>query len=120
MAGRKAGQGSKWIRPDRRLAIYLRDGHRCAYCGRTETTMTLDHVVPCHLGGENGSDNLVTCCLSCNSSKRALTLRAFLAARRADGHDTTGIARRIRRQTRKSLTSYRADAKALLAARKAA
>ena len=28
-----AANGSKWIRPDKRLAIYLRDGLACAWCG---------------------------------------------------------------------------------------
>ena len=28
-----ATNGSKWIRPEKRMAIYLRDGLACVYCG---------------------------------------------------------------------------------------
>ena len=64
-----ATNGGKWIRPDKRLAIYLRDGLACAYCGATmeqgDTFLTLDHVVPPELGGSNAPSNLVCCCRSC-------------------------------------------------------
>ena len=61
--GRIKGQGSKWIRPVKRLAIYARDGFACVFCGATMeqgARLTLDHVVPCLLGGDNKENNLVT------------------------------------------------------------
>lgn len=76
--------GSKWIRPEKRLAIYIRDGWDCVYCrtvfplGRD---LTLDHIVPRSLGGGNDAANLVTCCLSCNSSRQDAPLRPKHLAR---------------------------------------
>jgi 5-methylcytosine-specific restriction endonuclease McrA len=104
-AGRKAGQGSNWIRRAKRLAIYARDDHRCVYCGRDLSTevATLDHVRPCELGGDNEATNLVTACLSCNSAKRDLPLAEFLATLADRGVDTQTVAAAIRRQTRRVL-----------------
>jgi len=106
MAGRKAGQGSKWIRPEKRAKIYTSDGHACCYCGRSiyehaDIVLTLDHVLPCELGGENVATNLVTCCLSCNSSKRDLPLAAFLQVLADRGIDPTSIRKSIRNATRR-------------------
>ena len=65
-------QGSKWIRREKRLAIYLRDGMACAWCGmgiEDEIKLTLDHLIPHIHGGSNEATNLVTSCLTCNSSR---------------------------------------------------
>lgn len=67
-------QGSKWIRKDRRLALYLRDEFRCAYCERDlrdarREEVTLDHLIPRCEGGGNENANLVTACLRCNSQR---------------------------------------------------
>lgn len=75
MAG-NGGNGSKWIRKDKRLAIVLRDGVQCVYCGRDlrgaePREVTLDHLLPRCAGGTNEATNLVTACLSCNSSRGA-------------------------------------------------
>lgn len=116
---RKRNQGSKWIRPERRLAIYHRDGFCCAYCGggaEQGVLLTLDHVVACELGGGNESENLVTACLSCNSSKQDLTTREWFAALRDRGIDTAKVGPRIRRLTAKPIN--KAAGKALAAARK--
>ena len=68
-------QGSKWIRPEKRLALYIRDGFQCAYCGSslknaTPADVTLDHLVPRCAGGNNEATNLITACRSCNSSRQ--------------------------------------------------
>lgn len=66
------GQGMNWIRPVKRLAIYLRDGLACAYCGEgveAGAKLTLDHLKPHSQGGCNCESNLVTCCHKCNSSR---------------------------------------------------
>lgn len=60
----------RWIRPSLRAAIYERDGHACLHCGATEN-LSLDHIHPYSLGGEDTFDNLQTLCRPCNSRKGA-------------------------------------------------
>lgn len=48
--------------------IFIRDGHKCVYCGSTKS-LTLDHVVPKSKGGKDSWYNLVTACQKCNSIK---------------------------------------------------
>lgn len=67
--------GSKWIRVERRLAIYLRDGFTCCYCGKDlrqepPAAVTLDHLRPRSAGGTNESTNIITACHSCNSTRQ--------------------------------------------------
>ena len=119
MKGRKAGMGSKWIRTDKRLALYLRDGCACAYCGTPvlpKADATLDHVLACELGGTNHESNLVTACLSCNSAKGAMPMRQWLGHLANKGVDTAAIPARIRDLTSRNLKAYRADARARIAA----
>jgi len=61
-----------WITPERREAIYRRDGYLCAYCGRDlslepASRRSLDHLEAGHTDHRN--ENLVTCCLGCNGGK---------------------------------------------------
>lgn len=67
----RKGRSSKWITPVRRMAIYLRDGFSCGYCGTDLTGappagVTLDHLVPRAGGGTHASTNLITACAGCN------------------------------------------------------
>lgn len=112
--------GSSWVRKEKRLALYHRDGFSCIYCGESAddgAALSLDHVTPRELGGTHEATNLITSCVSCNSSRRDLSLRAFFVILRDKGIDTTGLAAKIRRQTRKSLDMK--AGRALLAARRA-
>lgn len=43
-------------------------GNQCAYCGSKEE-LTLDHVHPKTLGGQDISRNVVCACRECNASK---------------------------------------------------
>lgn len=54
----------------------------CAYCGKPSTDV--DHIVARARGGTFGSENLTGACESCNSSKQARPLLAFLILRRID------------------------------------
>jgi hypothetical protein len=77
------GQGMNWIRPVKRLAIYLRDGFACCYCGEgieAGSRLTLDHVKPHSKGGVNHERNLVTACLRCNSARGNRSLASFAVA----------------------------------------
>src|SRR5262245_64074265 len=80
LAERRDWNGMNWIRQEKRLAIYLRDGLACAYCGEgieDGAVLTLDHVVP---RGGNEKENLVTACLRCNSARGKRNVAEFIRA----------------------------------------
>lgn len=52
-----------------RRNILKRDGHKCAYCGRGDLPLTIDHVIPKSKGGDESWENLVAACLPCNNKK---------------------------------------------------
>jgi len=54
-----------------RKNIFFRDRNRCQYCGGRFSTsdLNLDHVVPLSRGGKSTWDNVVCCCVRCNSRK---------------------------------------------------
>lgn len=52
-----------------RKNILRRDSFKCAYCGRGDLPLTLDHVIPKARGGDDSWENLVTACIKCNNSK---------------------------------------------------
>jgi hypothetical protein len=66
--------GTKWIRPEKRIRIYARDGWRCLWCGRArhelDEPLTLDHFLSRDAGGSNDASNLLTACFPCNSKRR--------------------------------------------------
>lgn len=55
-----------------RTNVYLRDRHRCQYCGErgTPRELTLDHVHPRSRGGTTSWRNVVVSCVRCNVEKR--------------------------------------------------
>ena len=63
--------------PLNRMKIFERDNYTCHYCGDkvTEDNVTLDHLIPRSKGGDNSRENLVTCCLECNSIKGGRTFQ---------------------------------------------
>ncbi|MGD2155865.1 MAG: HNH endonuclease [Anaerolineales bacterium] len=73
----RLGRMVKRPRPRVRLTkreVFRRDGFACQYCGKKAAHLTLDHVVPKHLGGTLSWDNLVTACAACNHRKGGRTL----------------------------------------------
>lgn len=112
-------QGSKWIRPERRLAIYLRDGLACIWCGASieeGALLSLDHVKPHVNGGGNENGNLVTCCKTCNSSRGSRPVATFAKVVASYlGVDAKGIIQRVRNATRRNVDL--AEAKAMIARR---
>ncbi len=58
-----------------RRNIFLRDGHRCQYCGKRFSTprLSLDHVLPKSRGGADTWENIVCACLKCNVDKGGRT-----------------------------------------------
>lgn len=64
-------------RPSVRLTkreILRRDEFVCQYCGQTAGYLTVDHIMPRHLGGDYSWENLVTACPACNHRKGGRTL----------------------------------------------
>lgn len=114
-------QGSKWIVPARRLALYLRDGMACVYCGsgvEDGIQLSLDHLKCDVNGGSNKSSNLATCCKKCNSSRGSRSVAEFCrvtAAYLNHGADAKTIERHVRACAKRSVPI--AEAKELLARR---
>lgn len=50
-----------------RKAVFLRDNHRCQYCGKAAENV--DHVQPRSRGGKHTWDNVVAACRRCNGRK---------------------------------------------------
>jgi len=61
----KNGSTSKWRKL--RQVVLNRDGC-CQRCG-TEDNLTVDHIVPRTLGGDDSLSNMEVLCGKCNSSK---------------------------------------------------
>ena len=101
--------GMNWIRQEKRLAIYLRDGLACVYCAESVedgAMLTLDHL-KCHSrGGSNGAANLVTACKRCNSSRGTRSVRAFcrsVALYLNHGVEADAIERHVRNSSRRTI-----------------
>jgi 5-methylcytosine-specific restriction endonuclease McrA len=52
-----------------RREVFRRDNYTCQYCGKYSLNLTIDHVIPRHLGGRHIWSNVVTACASCNHRK---------------------------------------------------
>jgi 5-methylcytosine-specific restriction endonuclease McrA len=66
----------KWLyrpAPWHRGGVFIRDGHRCAYCSAKATT--IDHILPRSRGGEWSWLNCVAACQACNGKKGNRTPR---------------------------------------------
>jgi hypothetical protein len=115
------GQGMNWLRPEKRLAIYLRDGLACCYCCagiEDGTVLTLDHLTPHSQGGSNDATNLATACRRCNSSRGNRPVAEFcdaVAGYLNHGVAGTQILAHLTTTTQRPLDV--AGAKALIAAR---
>ena len=59
------------VLPFNRKNVYIRDGGKCMYCGRKVSLsgFSFDHVIPQSRGGKTSWENIVICCLRCNSQK---------------------------------------------------
>ena len=117
-------QGMNWIRQEKRLAIYLRDGLACCYCGdevAKGAQLTLDHIRPHKKGqwkgkGENEATNLVTACSRCNSARGSKTIPAFaryVATNIDRRRNPDNIVAHVRACSRRALP--KAEAKAMVA-----
>lgn len=116
-------QGMNWIRQEKRLAIYLRDGCACVWCSAAledGVQLTLDHVIPHVKGGDNHATNLVTACKHCNDSRGARPAPRFakvVAAYIDHGIAAKQILRHVRDCQKRSLALPMLEAKGLMSAR---
>lgn len=53
--------------PLNRRAVFVRDNHRCQYCGAAAEN--IDHVIPRSRGGSHTWENVVAACQPCNAKK---------------------------------------------------
>jgi 5-methylcytosine-specific restriction endonuclease McrA len=116
-------RGMNWITQHKRLAIYMRDGMACVWCGsgvETGVTLTLDHLRPANgkHKADNRSRNLVTSCATCNMSrgKRSMLRFAETVAEKT-GQESAEVLRRIARHRERSLRKYLKDANEQIAER---
>lgn len=58
-----------------RRNVFARDGYRCQYCGGRfdPDELTFDHIVPRSRNGQTNWENIVCCCIYCNSKKGGRT-----------------------------------------------
>lgn len=55
--------------------VMVRDGFKCAYCGKEGKRLTIDHIIPKVKGGKSTFENTVTSCKPCNNKKGHKTCR---------------------------------------------
>ena len=121
-------KGMNWIRQEKRLAIYIRDGLCCCYCGKgveDGVRLSLDHVMPDVNGGDNSASNLTTACLDCNTRRGNMTLedwcRKFTRKRNGLKRGKKLSAAKLQRDIEHRLTldiaEYKVYAKELIARR---
>ena len=99
---------TQWIRQTTRERIYLRDGHTCMWCedsvyNTPGIELTLDHVVPQAIGGDNKVTNLVTACRTCKCSRQDTPVKAFAQSLADRGKNPKRVANRVRNAQRRVL-----------------
>lgn len=117
--------GMNWISQNSRLALYLRDGMACVYCGQSVeqkggVILTLDHIVPRELGGDNKPSNLITACHRCNSSRGKRSVNVFckaVAEYLNHGVDPKAIRKHIAACIKRDVKPFRVQARELIALR---
>jgi|GEM_PF-6955903 len=61
---------SRYIPPEVKLAVWIRDGGRCVLCG-SKQHLEWDHDIPYSKGGSNTENNIRILCKKCNRRKHA-------------------------------------------------
>lgn len=57
-----------------RREVFRRDNYTCQYCGKKTLELTIDHVIPRHMGGLHQWNNVAAACSTCNHHKGGRTL----------------------------------------------
>lgn len=53
-------------------------GRKCAYCGKTDVPLEIEHIIPKSKGGSNRVSNLTIACNACNTRKSNKSIEEFL------------------------------------------
>ena len=76
-----------------RRNLFARDNNQCQYCSRVlpSSQLSIDHVLPRSRGGPTTWDNVVACCVRCNTRKGGRTpqeahMKLLKAPRRPKGN----------------------------------
>lgn len=64
-----------------KLFIKNWDDNKCIYCGASDATLELDHIIPRSKGGDNHFCNMAAACVNCNRKKKNQTLDDFMRNR---------------------------------------
>lgn len=59
-------------------ALICRCGFRCASCGKFESALTKDHIIPRSKGGSDLIENIQPLCLKCNSVLKGTNSTSYL------------------------------------------
>ena len=80
ITGCGAKKKRKTYSKEERKIIYNRSGGRCELCGQRLLleNMTLDHVIPLSMGGEDSMENLQAACYACNQFKSNILPEDFM------------------------------------------
>lgn len=62
---------------NRNKKIRAKFGGKCGYCGKPNTALTVDHIMPRAENGKNKIHNLLPSCLVCNSAKASMSVDQF-------------------------------------------
>lgn len=79
------GKDRTGVNPQIKLNVIRDADFRCTYCGTfgsNKNYLTIDHVFPKTLGGDNRQSNLTCCCLDCNRTKGSQLLTTFIKQRK--------------------------------------
>ncbi len=56
-------------------------GRQCAYCGKTDTPLEIEHIYPKSKGGSDRVSNLTVACTKCNQVKSNQDVKEFLSGK---------------------------------------
>ncbi|WP_434475185.1 RNA-guided endonuclease IscB [Fervidobacterium islandicum] len=85
-------------------------GRKCAYCGRSDVPLEIDHIVPRSRGGTDRVSNLTLACRECNQKKGNKTAAEFgyphVEEQARQTYKQPAFMNSIRSYLRKSLSSF--------------
>jgi 5-methylcytosine-specific restriction endonuclease McrA len=90
--------------------ILARDRYTCQGCGRADTRIEVDHVVPLRYGGSNREVNLQALCRTCNAKKAATCalvdivvrgIQRYVTRRRAGEVTLSNVIEEVRKNVRR-------------------